>query len=49
MVVIGHNIYMFGGQGRTMYEELRMLDTISKQHWNWQVLEEEDAFSVHSG
>jgi hypothetical protein len=30
MVVIGHNIYMFGGQGRTMYEEIRMLDTTSK-------------------
>lgn len=27
MVAIGPNVYMFGGQGRTMFEELRVIDT----------------------
>lgn len=27
MVAIGPHVYMFGGQGRTMFEELRVIDT----------------------
>lgn len=30
MVVMGKDIYLFGGQGRTMFEELRLIDTTHK-------------------
>jgi hypothetical protein len=40
---------MFGGQGRTMFDELRVLETKDKHGWNWSIIEEEDCFSVKSG
>jgi hypothetical protein len=27
MIAMGHHVYMFGGQGRTMFDELRVVDT----------------------
>jgi len=30
MVAIGKEVYMFGGQGRTMFEDIRMLDCARK-------------------
>jgi hypothetical protein len=49
MVTIGNNIYMYGGQGRTMFEELRVIDTKEKSAWNWSILEEDDCFSMKTG
>jgi hypothetical protein len=42
MVVMGKDIYLFGGQGRGMFEELRIIDTSHKHEWNWVVLDIED-------
>jgi hypothetical protein len=42
MVVIGKNIYLFGGQGRTMFEEMRLADTKDKHEWNWVLLDHDD-------
>ncbi len=42
MVVVGNEIYLFGGQGRTMFEELRMIDTTHKHEWNWALIDTGD-------
>jgi N-acetylneuraminic acid mutarotase len=42
MVVMGKDIYLFGGQGRTMFEELRLIDTTHKLDWNWVLLDTGD-------
>jgi N-acetylneuraminic acid mutarotase len=42
MVVVGKDIYLFGGQGRSMFEELRLIDTTHKHEWNWVLLDTGD-------
>jgi len=42
MVAMGKDIYLFGGQGRTMFEELRLIDTTHKEDWNWVLLDTDD-------
>ena len=39
MVAIGSDVYIFGGQGRTMFEDLRFLDCSKKEEYNWVLLE----------
>lgn len=48
MISIGKDVYMFGGQGRTMFEELRMLDCSKKDQYNWLLLNEDDNMSYFS-
>ena len=42
MVAVGKDIYLFGGQGRSMFEELRLIDTTHKHEWNWVLLDTGD-------
>lgn len=42
MIAIGKDIYMFGGQGRTMFDELRMLDCSRRDQYNWTLINTEE-------
>jgi N-acetylneuraminic acid mutarotase len=42
MVAVGNEIYLFGGQGRTMFEELRLIDTSDKEEWHWRLLDTDE-------
>lgn len=43
MVTVGTDIYMYGGQGRTMFEDLRLIDCSRRDQWNWVQLNEENS------
>jgi N-acetylneuraminic acid mutarotase len=42
MVTVGTDVYMYGGQGRTMFEDLRLLDGSKRDQWNWVQLDGEN-------
>lgn len=39
MVAIGTDVYLYGGQGRTMFEDLRLLDCSKRDQWNWELVD----------
>ena len=42
MIAIGKEIYMYGGQGRTMFEDLRVLDCTKLEQYTWHLVDSDD-------
>jgi hypothetical protein len=39
MVAVGKDVYMYGGQGRTMFDDLRLLDCSKLHQYVWSLVE----------
>ena len=49
MVVVGKEVYMYGGQGRTMFDDLRVLDCSKLHQYVWSLIEHDPAQTKTGG